>query len=194
MDGIEPDEEKKPKAKSPPSETMVVPGESGLPGTSRSSDAPNGRNRMIRTAAEQVRDDQSIRRCCQKNCSAAAVCDSGNVLVQATIMQRLCKYSRLVPKLIFQLSTSIFIAALKNHILQGVDVTSSSSAREGSTRGLQRFQFAPRQYNPTGKNTAPRQYDLTGNNMLPIWVPWLTTKWCEISRHKQVSSCITGHV
>jgi hypothetical protein len=42
--------EKKPKAKPPPSETMVVPGRSGLPRTSRSSDAPCG-SRTRRTVA-----------------------------------------------------------------------------------------------------------------------------------------------
>jgi hypothetical protein len=34
--------EKKPKAKLPPSDTMVAPGESGLPGTSRSTAAHGG--------------------------------------------------------------------------------------------------------------------------------------------------------
>ena len=36
--GVELDGEKKPKAKSPPSDMTVVPGKSGLPGTSRSSE------------------------------------------------------------------------------------------------------------------------------------------------------------
>lgn len=45
--GVELDGEKKPKAKSPPSDTMVVPGKSGLPGTSRSSEAHKVGKRRI---------------------------------------------------------------------------------------------------------------------------------------------------
>jgi hypothetical protein len=48
--GVELEGEKKPKAKLPPSETMMAPGRSGLPGTSRSSDAHSGRETRIRTA------------------------------------------------------------------------------------------------------------------------------------------------
>jgi hypothetical protein len=51
---------KKPNAKEPSSETMVAPGESGLPGTSRSCDAHNGRNRRIIAAVQQVTASQSM--------------------------------------------------------------------------------------------------------------------------------------
>lgn len=52
--GVELDGEKKPKAKSPPSDTMVVPGKSGLPGTSRSSEAHRAAKRraMVQTEME----------------------------------------------------------------------------------------------------------------------------------------------
>jgi hypothetical protein len=54
--GVELDGEKKPKAKSPPSDTMVVPGRSGLSGTSRSSEAHqaggNRRRAMVQTKME----------------------------------------------------------------------------------------------------------------------------------------------
>jgi hypothetical protein len=58
--GVEFERLKKPKAKAPPSETMVLPGNSGLPGTSRSSETLNGRNRMIRAAVQQTRTGESI--------------------------------------------------------------------------------------------------------------------------------------
>jgi hypothetical protein len=41
---------------------MVTPGESGLSGTSRSSDSPNGMHRRIRTKVQQGRAGQSIDR------------------------------------------------------------------------------------------------------------------------------------
>ena len=50
LPGVELVGEKKPKAKLPPSDTMVAPGESGLPGTSRSSVAHGDASRR-RTVA-----------------------------------------------------------------------------------------------------------------------------------------------
>jgi hypothetical protein len=52
LSGVELEGLKKPKAKTPPSETMVAPGKSGLPGTSRSSDTIIGR--MIRRLSTAV--------------------------------------------------------------------------------------------------------------------------------------------
>jgi hypothetical protein len=66
LPNVELDGLKKPKAKAPPSETMVVPGESCLPGTSWSSDALNGSKfRRVSTAVEQARAFQSIDRSAQ---------------------------------------------------------------------------------------------------------------------------------
>lgn len=79
----------------------------------------------------------------------------------------------------------IYNVYLKNHILQRMDVSSSSAG--DSTSGLLRFQFAQIKYDPTGNNTALRQYDPTGNNMIPILVPWLTTKWCEILKYPDIN-------
>lgn len=61
--GVELEGAKKPKAKAPPSETMVEPGESGFPGTSRSSDALNGR--MIRRINTAVPVPAKHGRACQ---------------------------------------------------------------------------------------------------------------------------------
>jgi hypothetical protein len=47
--------EKNPNANSPSSEMMVVPGESGLPGTSWSSDAPKGSKTRISAVVQQER-------------------------------------------------------------------------------------------------------------------------------------------
>jgi hypothetical protein len=52
---------KKPRAKAPPSEIIAVPMESGMPATSRSSDALNGRKiTRVSTAVQQARAGQSI--------------------------------------------------------------------------------------------------------------------------------------
>ena len=50
MAGVEVEGAKKPKAKLPPSDTMVAPGESGLPGTSRSTAAHGGGGSSTRRA------------------------------------------------------------------------------------------------------------------------------------------------
>ena len=54
---------KKPNAKEPSSEMMVAPGKSELPGTSRSSDALNGRKTRPRVTTQQATDDQSMGLC-----------------------------------------------------------------------------------------------------------------------------------
>jgi hypothetical protein len=59
--GVEFEGEKKPKAKAPPSETTVAPGESGLPGTSRSSDAHGGARRMRTLVMQAKASDRSIK-------------------------------------------------------------------------------------------------------------------------------------
>ena len=66
--GVELDGEKKPKAKSPPSDMTVVPGRSGLPGTSRSSEAHKaGKTRKATVQADMelmnpIRSDLLMRR------------------------------------------------------------------------------------------------------------------------------------
>ena len=66
--GVELDGEKKPKAKSPPSDMTVVPGRSGLPGTSRSSEAHKAgkrRKATVQTDMElmnPIRSDFLMRR------------------------------------------------------------------------------------------------------------------------------------
>jgi hypothetical protein len=51
---------KKPNVKEPPSETMVAPGESSLPGTSRSLHALNCTSTRTRAAVQHARDNQSM--------------------------------------------------------------------------------------------------------------------------------------
>jgi hypothetical protein len=58
--GVEFEGLKKPKTNDPPSEMMVLPGDSGLPETSRSSEVPKGRNRMIRAMVQQATASEDI--------------------------------------------------------------------------------------------------------------------------------------